>query len=624
MTVAYFLLNIDVVDNPSYPQYSEAVKSCQYQFVLELQRLAMSWATDLVKVFDDLEAKIHEIIDSRKAVGRPSLGYMAFLFIIVQRAQNINEELRMDRMEKMLLPIKEAWETPEVSQATSDFGSFCHYMGFTPLLDYLRSRQFWKYPDWSSEELDSEGQRIQIDINQRSDNGPSRMTKSLISASFEKVKSDTPTYKTAVKLWTSLMPAILSNLLKLMSHAQAFLNMDNWSALPPEMRQVVQRMVQDRFWQAGISNESREDFFARVSGSKQTYEGLASTVRGSVRQVRETSYNILIWFSHFGNNFYSIDGLPEALSEALYANAHHMSSHHFSVLLSTSRYLIEGCPPHLRRTALTPLLSKLFGQINRKLSDEWNIVYQHTAQAAAENQLGDEMKSESILRQLTYSALMQLYNCLDPERSHIDDVWSKSTDADHPDAKMDKFIMTSPEILEPIFALLNSGLRFRDTRTVQKVIDCIRIIMPHFREPSPAHDFLCSEVLRNAIHSFHEPFFVDSQRDLLKLITELIRFGGTIQQQIILSLTGLEMDREKAQKMIEQIYGESNDKKSRALVWELLSSIRGVSIHEMGKIQIAQPKKKEKREFMDTEGDPAQQIQRGGTPPLEGIGNMFG
>lgn len=624
MKVTHFLLNMNIADNPSYPQYSEAVKSCQYQFVLELQRLAMSWANDLVNVFDDLEAKIREIIDSRRAIGRPSLGYMAFLFIIVQRAQNINEELRMDRMEKMLMPIKEAWENPEVSQAASSFGNFCHYMGFTPLLDYLRSRQFWKYQDWSSAVLDSEGQRIQTDINQRSDNGPSRMTKSMITASFEKVKSGTTTYKTAIKLWTSLMPSMLSNLLKLMSHAQAFLNIENWSGLPPEMRQVVQRMVQDRFWQAGISNESREDFFARVSGSKQTYEGLASTVRGSARQVRETSYSILIWFSHFEDNFYGVDGLPEALSDALYTNAHYMSSHHFSVLLNTSKYLIEGCPPHLRRTALTPLLSKLFKQIDQKLNGEWNIVYQQTAQAAAQNQLGDEMKSESILRQLTYNAIMELYHCLDPERSHIDEAWSKSKAADHPDAKMDKFIMRSPEILEPVFMLVNSGLRFRDTRSVQRVIDCIRIIMPNFREPSPAHDFLCSEVLRNAIHSFHEPFFVDSQRDLLKLITELIRFGGTIQQQIILSLTGLEMDREKAQKMLEQIDAESNDKKSRALVWDLLSSIRGVSIHEMGKIQLAQPKKKQKSEFMDTEGDPAQQIQRGGTPPLESIGDMFG
>jgi len=625
LKVTHFVLNVEVRDNPSQPQYSDAVKNCQYQCILELHRLAMAWSDELVNVFEELEAKINNIVSSPKSTGRPSLGYAAFLFIIVQRAKSINEDLRIERLQRMLLPVKEAWEDPEVIQACADFGSFCRYLGFGQLPEFLSSRHFDKIEDWASQELDPEGQQIQADILQRNDNNPMRITKSMIIASFERLKSSSSMFATSRTLWVNLMPTFLSNLLKMNSHAQAFMNMEQWSALPPEMQQVIQRILQDRFWQSGISNETRDDFFARVSGSKQSYEGFASSVRGSVRQIRETAYNILVWLSRFKDDFYGIDNLPDALSEALYANARHMSSHHFSVLLNMSRHLIDGCPAHLRRRFLTPVLSKLFTQIDHKLQEEWDVVYRRTAQEAAGAELGDEMRTESILRQLTYSSIMLLYSLLDPQRREIDNPSrEEGHESNHPDAKMNQFILTSPAILEPIFALLNSALRIRDTRTVTRTVDIIRIILPKFREPSPAHDFLCSEVLRNAILSFHEPFFVDSQRDLLKLISEIIRFDGTIPQQIILSLTGLEMDREKANRAIAAIRSEANEKRAKGFVWELLSSIRGVSIHEMGKIQLATPKKKKaKREFMNTDGDDIE-IKRGGSPALEGVGDMFG
>lgn len=626
MTVARYILSIDFPENSSNLQYTDAVKSCQFQCVLELQRLAFAWPNDLVKIFDELEEKINTIVAARKAIGRTSLGYGAFLFIIVQRAQGVNEELRAQRMERMLMPVKEAWEDPAVVQACSDFGSFCQYLGFTPMLEYLNSHQFYKVQDWSTQELDVEGQQIQAAIMQQSDNTPVRITKSLIQASFEKVKPGIPTFEVTRKLWTGLLPSMLPSLLKLNSYAQAFMNIEQWSALPEEMQQVIRRILQDRFWQAGISTETKDDFFARVSGSKQTYEGLASTVRGSVRQIRETGYGILAYLTRFEEDFYGIEGLPEVLSDGLFSNSYYLSSHHFNVLLNTARNLIEGCPVRLRRQFLTPFLSKLFSQIDRKLNHEWNIIYQLIAQAAAGQELGEEMKSESILRQLTYNSMMLLYSLLDLPRSHIDEELLKKSngkDATHLDAKMDKFILSSPEILEPIFMLLNSGLRIRDTRSVTKVVDCIRILMPNFRQPGPAHDFISRDILQNAIMSFHEPFFVDSQRELCKLITEIIRFGGTIQAEIILSLTGLKMDKDKAKRLIEQIYAENRDKQARGLVWDLLSGIRGVSIHEMGKIELVVTKKKEKKDYtMNVEG--VRDGARPATPPLENIGDMFG
>jgi exportin-5 len=207
----------------------------------------------------------------------------------------------------------------------------------------------------------------------------------------------------------------------LSSHAQAFNNIEtNWSHLPIELQQVIRRVLTDRFWQAGISTESRDDFFARVSGSKSTYEGFASTVRGTVRQIRESSYYILYSLTRFRDFFYGISDLPGPLSAALFGNAHALSAHHLSVLLSVSTHLIEGCPSQLRPQFLPPMIEGLFRELDSKISSEWNDINRQIIEAGENDNLTDEMKTESILRQLTYSSVSLVAVLLDSRQGMYD------------------------------------------------------------------------------------------------------------------------------------------------------------------------------------------------------------
>ena len=88
------------------------------------------------------------------------------------------------------------------------------------------------------------------------------------------------------------------------------------------MRSVVSRILTDRFWQAGISVGSKDDFYARVTGTKSTMEGFASSIRGSVRTVRESCYSILWCMSKLDVDFYGFSELPGPLAHALFADAH--------------------------------------------------------------------------------------------------------------------------------------------------------------------------------------------------------------------------------------------------------------------------------------------------------------
>lgn len=191
------------------------------------------------------------------------------------------------------------------------------------------------------------------------------------------------------------------------------------------MRSMVSRVLSDRFWQAGISEGSKDDFYARVMDKKHTVEGLASTIRGSVRFVRETAYAIIYCMSRLEMQFYGFEGLSAPLSKALFADSIWLSTHQQSNLLNLVRYLVDDCPVDYREHFLPQLLGACFRQMDAKIDGEWAKAEQQQM-VATDNEatLKEEMKSESILRQVTYTAVVMVADFLDPTKP--------STSLDHP------------------------------------------------------------------------------------------------------------------------------------------------------------------------------------------------
>jgi exportin-5 len=414
LTFLEYMLTIRLADNIEFPLYSDAVKDLERICSLEMQKLAMKFANDFMNVYEQLESKINEMINDPTTDERQRMAYSAFLFIIIHRCTVLDRSTQEARMRLMLNQVKDAWQSEEFAGAVTNFQSFCGILGMGQLPDFLSANDFRGVGDWSNQPLGSDGQALQSSILDRSQHLPLRLTKTLLAASTEKLRDGTPAYESAAILWAEAIPILLPNLLQLVSHAQAFNDIDsNWSHLPVELQQVIRRVLTDRFWQAGISTESRDDFFARVSGSKSTYEGFASTVRGTVRQIRESSYYILYSLTRFRDFFYGIQDLPGPLSEALFGHAHALTAHHLSVLLTVSTHLVEGCPAQLRPHFLPPMIQGLFRELDRKISAEWNEVARQVAESGNNDNLTDEMKTESILRQLTYSSVSLVAVLLD-------------------------------------------------------------------------------------------------------------------------------------------------------------------------------------------------------------------
>jgi exportin-5 len=115
-------------------------------------------------------------------------------------------------------------------------------------------------------------------------------------------------------------------------------------------------------------------------------------------------------------DFYGFSELPGPLAHALFADAHCLSSHQLIALLNVVRLMVDDCPVELRSHFVPPILATCFAQMDAKCSLEWEKLAQKQVAATEGENLTDEMKEESILRQLTHTAVMMIGGFLDPAR----------------------------------------------------------------------------------------------------------------------------------------------------------------------------------------------------------------
>lgn len=401
---------------------------------------------------------------------------------------------------------------------------------------------------------------------------------------------------------------------------------------------MVARVLSDRFWQAGISDGSKDDFYARVIDKKSTLEGLASTIRGSVRFVRETAYAIIYCMSRLELQFYGFQGLPGPLANALFADSTWLSTHQQSNLLNLVRYLVDDCPVDYRSHFLPPLLSACFRQMDAKVNSEWEKMdAQQSVAADGEDGLKEEMKSESILRQVTYTGVVMMADFLDPTKqsklAHRTSI-RKPRLTGRPDPptlqaraqkasgaevappteyypSLRRFCLLHQEIVEPLLVFCAHGIRMRDTRCCGMVLRLLISLVPEFQpssgsrkaqtdgslapadqSPIPAEitsairEYLSGDVLRACLTSFHEPYFVEVQKELASLIAAVYVHYSPVTMtphNLLTSLPNVEAAELELLKPYMAKPG-SHSRQQRAIVLELLRDLKGVSVSEMGKL----------------------------------------
>ena len=622
-----YCLSLQYPDDGSNKDYSAAVKNFQGARLGEMQRIAMSFPDYLLDVYSDLEARVNTLMSAEGSDERTKWGLQSFLFIIVHRASAVDSQARLARLEQIIQPVVETWQDPQLTEALSTFSGFCNVVGLGGLPEYLTAQRYASVQDWSNQPLDQEGKARQTDVQMKVMRLPLNATKNLLAATTEKLKESSREYQIGSQVWGQAMQAMLSNVLQMTRHATSFPNRENWSNFPPELQMVMQKMLVDRFWQAGISNESRDEFYARIAESGDTYEGFASAIRGIPRQIRDWCYHIIYGMTRFEEEFFGLKELPVPLAEALLTDASSLSTHHLQRLIALVERLVQRCPPHHRRHFMPPILSLFFSQTDKKISAEWEVIERSSTQSVeGEDQLSDEMKAESVLRATTYAVVSFASTLLD----------QRPTDATPPPPPpaallMRTLILSEPSVLEPLILFCTHALRMRDSRCCTLICRILRSILPSFTADEPpapqVREFISTEVLKACITSLNEPYFADIQRDLANLIANILALYSPLTptaRDILLSLP--DMSSQKVDSAIERIVASASERTQRVLVLELLEGVRGVSIHEMGKIDRRDGKGKKSAlmmQYMQVE-EKSGGGKREQSPQLEGMAEMFG
>lgn len=201
------------------------------------------------------------------------------------------------------------------------------------------------------------------------------------------------------------------------------------------------------------------------------------------------------------------------------------------------------------------------------------------------------------------------------------------------------FVISSPQIFEPLMLFCTHALRMRDTRSCSIITRVIRSILPDFAPPynnrntQEIREFISTEVLKACITSVHEPYFVDMQKDLAQLIASIwVLYGPetATPRSIFLTLPGITED--KVMSTESQLQRCGSPRQQRALVLELLEPLRGVSIAEQGKILGSREERRRIRsalqerymtnEMESQQTNPRVDINDG--PDLSGVADMFG
>jgi exportin-5 len=193
-------------------------------------------------------------------------------------------------------------------------------------------------------------------------------------------------------------------------------------------------------------------------------------------------------------------------------------------------------------------------------------------------------------------------------------------------------VLSEPSVLEPLILFCTHALRMRDSRCCTIICRVLQSIVPTFRSdtgPSPqVREFISTEVLKAAIMSLNEPYFVDVQKDLANLIACIVTLYAVKTDTVREVLGSLpDMNPDKVVRAIEKVLHSSSERQQRAVILELLEGVRGVSIHEAGRISVRRQgdgkgnKNAMQQQFMEVEK--GAEIVRGNSPGLDGLAGMF-
>ncbi|CAB4251868.1 similar to Saccharomyces cerevisiae YDR335W MSN5 Karyopherin involved in nuclear import and export of proteins, including import of replication protein A and export of Swi6p, Far1p, and Pho4p [Maudiozyma barnettii] len=452
------------IDEENNSEEYEAVRELRYACGIELNRMALLMPESLKSIYADLESVVSRILP--KLSYHEKISFKSFLLTIVLKSSLDRKEERFAELVDSELV---AWSDKSTEVGLSDLPWFMERLGIVKIAEYFQRRNIDENSDLLSIPIDEEGKQLKMELTKRWQTlFPVRATRMFIHYSMQSVKKDSE-FKMLQDMWRPRIVPILPYILRLLYQLQSYHDPENWKELPNVVQSFVKYSTVERFWEAGASNKSKDEFIDEHMKAMHTLRDFADSVGHIVRYTREYTLLVVAAISSLGSVFFDIDEMPELLfnSIAIYKPDRNeispgVSTHGWKHILNVAiRPILKNCPDECASKFMPVFLPKLFNTLDVILCEKWSKVMQgHETEPIPtdDEEMTEEILEENLLRQLTTVVVLILIDSVGQNGSS-----SKSKLNSH-QIKMRKTIFEDINLLAPFLKLLNHLISFKDTK----------------------------------------------------------------------------------------------------------------------------------------------------------------
>ncbi|QLL33136.1 hypothetical protein HG536_0E00460 [Torulaspora globosa] len=506
---------------------ADAVRDLRYACGIELNRMALLMPESLKEIFPDLENVVAKIMPNLSYHER--ISFKSFLLTIVLKSSMDGKE---ERFAAIVDPELVAWSDQSTVVGLSELPWFMERLGIVQIAEYFQKRGINENSDLLSISIDDEGKKLKSDLTKRWQTlFPVRATRMFIHYSMQSIKKDEE-LKMLQKMWRPRIVPILPYIMRLLYQLQAYHDPENAKDLPVIVQSFVKYSTIERFWEAGASNKSKDEFINEHMKAMQTLRDFADSVGHIVRYTREYTLLVISAISTLGNVFFDIDEAPEMLMDSIAIfkpSANHISpgvsTHGWKHIMNVAiRPLLKNCPEECAPKFMTNFLPRLFETLDILLCQKWSSYMNSDINLEPvqtdDEDMTEEILEENLLRQLTTVVVRIMIDCVGQHSTNSQSSKGKFTSRQ---IKMRAIIFENINVLAPFLKLLNHLMSFRDSKCSFNAILVMRCCLNEvlIKEDS-VDEFFTVEVMKNLLlNVLCQSSFKDSFYEALNVFTVL-------------------------------------------------------------------------------------------------------
>lgn len=507
----------------------------------ELNRLAYLMPEYLKNIFSELETVINNILNEKKLISHEVVAFKSFLLVVSQRSSLEN---KTETFCRIVDPELMAWSDPVTMKGLSDLHWFMERLGIVKIADYFKSRGITENTNLLEAQMDDQGKELKKQLkDQWSSVFPIRATRVLIQYSIEKLDHESKTYKDLLELWQPRVKPILPYILQLIYQIQAYHNPANWVDLPKEVQSFVKYSTMERFWQQGVSIQSRESFVDESVKATHTLRDFADSVGHIIRYTREYAYLMISTISQLEETLYVDSNNANLLWRALTEESVGITLHSWRHMINlVVRQVIKNCPIDFYDFFMPVFLPQVFTTLDDLLVNKWRLVYEKGLRLdgnESDEQLSEDMLEEHMLRQLTQVIVRML----------IDIAGQKSkASLDQRQRESREFLLYKIEVLEPFLKLMCDIVSFRDSRSAFNAMLIFRHIAQEMvsLNNEKLDSIINENLIPTLINLILDKFYSEAHTEAAYTLSILYvgeRFKSTYPLQILKNCLNIENDQ---------------------------------------------------------------------------------